>query len=78
MVDLRCPTCISLAMFGEEKSTTHRLLTGAAGGWTPFVIMSFNEEDTQLWLREMLMKPAPATSTYDKYNMFLDKQKKLD
>eukprot|EP00975_Prorocentrum_lima_P015921 3379757-Prorocentrum_lima.AAC.1 len=30
MVDRRCPTCISLAMFGELKSTTIRSFSAAS------------------------------------------------
>ena len=63
IVDLRRPTCISLAIFGEEKSMTHLFLTGTAGGCTPLVRMSFSIDDTKLWLRLMFIKPAPATST---------------
>jgi hypothetical protein len=35
IVDLRCPTCISLAMLGEEKSTTIRFRGPTCGARTP-------------------------------------------
>ena len=36
MVDLRWPTCISLAILGDEKSTTTRFRAPTGGGRTPF------------------------------------------
>ena len=62
MVDRKWPTCISLAMFGEEKSTTTLSLLGTGGGRTPFTSMSDISSDTNEGRRETLMKPGPAIS----------------
>ena len=61
MVERRCPTCISLAMLGEEKSIT-TLFFSTAGGLTPFTRMSVTSCDTKSVRRKMLTKPGPATS----------------
>lgn len=61
MVERRCPTCISLAMLGEEKSIT-TLFFSTAGGLTPFTRMSVTSCDTKSVRRKMFTKPGPATS----------------
>lgn len=61
MVERRCPTCISLAMLGEEKSMTTRFLS-TTGGLTPFTRMSVTSWDTKSGQRKMFTKPGPATS----------------
>ena len=62
MVERRWPTCISLAMFGEEKSMTTRSFLGTAGGRTPLTKRSVTREETNAGARKMLMNPGPATS----------------
>lgn len=46
MVERRCPTCISLAMLGEEKSITTRSFLGTAGGRTPLTSRSVTRDET--------------------------------
>ncbi len=62
MVDRRCPTCISLAIFGEEKSMTTLCFFLRAGALTPFTNKSLTSSDTKEGFREMLINPGPATS----------------
>lgn len=64
---LRCPTCISLAMLGEEKSTSALRLTPNLGGLTPWFNSSLTCSDTKSLLRNILINPGPWTSTYDMY-----------
>jgi len=61
MVERRWPTCISLATFGEEKSTTTRL--GAQGGGIgPCRRIELTVDSRYAGATKMLMKPGPATS----------------
>lgn len=63
IVDRKCPTCISLAIFGDEKSITTLFVLPTAGGWTPsFKIFSMTQltKDILTWI---LMNPGPATSS---------------
>lgn len=62
---LRCPTCISLAMLGEEKSTSAFRLTPNLGGLTPRFNSSLTCSDTKSLLRNILINPGPWTSTYN-------------
>jgi hypothetical protein len=61
MVDRRCPTCISLATLGEEKSTTARLY-GSAGAHVAGPSTSRARSRAARAARETrtLMKPGPA------------------
>lgn len=63
---LRCPTCISLAMLGAEKSTTTRLLGPRYGGFTPSTSKELSCFATNSWLRKMLINPGPAISVCTK------------
>jgi hypothetical protein len=56
IVDLRCPTCISFAMFGDEKST-NTFLFGITGPRTPLVKMVSREETRADVAMKMLMNP---------------------
>lgn len=62
IVDLKCPTCISLAILGDEKSTKTFNFFCNVGGLTP----SSNTEDTALrtyaLFKNIFMKPGPAMS----------------
>lgn len=60
---LRCPTCISLAMLGEEKSTSALRLTPNLGGLTPRFNSSPTWSATKSLLRNILINPGPWTST---------------
>lgn len=59
----RCPTCISLAMLGEDISITTRLRGPHHGRRTPFWSNSVICCDTKSFRRWTLMNPAPANST---------------
>mmetsp|Transcript_18485 Transcript_18485/g.37772 ORF Transcript_18485/g.37772 Transcript_18485/m.37772 type:complete len:229 (-) Transcript_18485:558-1244(-) len=66
IVERRWPTCMSLAMLGEEKSTTVRG-RGEAGGdgrGSPLTTRSFSFDVRYSVDRAMLMKPGPATSSF--------------
>ena len=66
MVERRWPTCISLAMLGEEKSTMTLSFLSTGGGRTPCTRSSWTSWETYEGARETLMKPAPATSSWKK------------
>ena len=57
------PTCISLAMFGEEKSTITFLAGPTGGGLTPFSSSNASSPSTNFLLRKMFTNPGPATSS---------------
>mmetsp|Transcript_109366 Transcript_109366/g.214359 ORF Transcript_109366/g.214359 Transcript_109366/m.214359 type:complete len:203 (-) Transcript_109366:759-1367(-) len=59
IVERRCPTCISLAMLGEEKSTS-TFCGLSTGGFTPLAIMPAIEPVSVLADKEILMKPLGA------------------
>lgn len=59
---LRWPTCISLAIFGEEKSTTTLNFFSNGGGRTPVCSSAVNTLLPWVLLNVTLMKPGPATS----------------
>ena len=56
MVDLRCPTCISFAMFGEEKSTKTFLL-GNLGPLTPSENMVSKDDTSAVVAMKILINP---------------------
>ncbi len=56
MVERRWPTCISFAMFGEEKSTS-TFWGGSTGGLTPFWTMPAMESVRVAVDKVMLMNP---------------------
>ena len=59
---LKCPTCISFAIFGEDMSMTTRRCGPHRGGRTPFCSNSEIWCETKSFFRQMLMNPAPANS----------------
>ena len=62
IVERRWPACISLATFGDEKSTT-TFCVCTGGGSAPFCAIVFSRSANHGPEMVMLMKPAPATST---------------
>ena len=63
--NLKCPTCISLAIFGEDMSTIAFFRGPQSGGRTPFVIILKISLETISFFRWTLMNPAPASSTWN-------------
>lgn len=61
MVERRWPTCISFATFGDEKSTTTRLRTGATTRRTPPTRMPCTCAASHERESLMLMNPGPAS-----------------
>lgn len=61
IVERRWPTCISFATFGDEKSTTTRLFTGATTLRTPLLRMPCTCAASHVRESLMLMKPGPAS-----------------
>lgn len=62
MVLRRWPTCIALAIFGDEKSTS-TLRGGRGGGVTPFVRIDTAVSRSSAGLKKKLMYPLGATDT---------------
>ncbi|BAS92418.1 Os05g0163050 [Oryza sativa Japonica Group] len=61
IVDLKCPTCISLAMLGDEKSST-ALLTGRIGAHVLIPFTSISCILCNILLdKTIFTKPGPAT-----------------
>lgn len=63
MVDRRWPTCISLAIFGEDMSTHTFFFRPTAGGTTPSLTNREMSGWTKAFFRWMLINPGPAISS---------------